>query len=92
MKEQLRSVFAPVLAFFEKGEPAASYRPSHRKVLLALGILFLPLSAVSTYLAFSADQLASLIPAAIFGLVSLVSLVVATLGNDTAVARIWGLK
>ncbi|HBN15537.1 MAG: hypothetical protein CMQ46_04500 [Gammaproteobacteria bacterium] len=92
MKEKLRHIFSPVLARFESGEPATSYRPSHRKVLLALGVLFSLLCAVSTYLAFSSDQLASLLPAVIFGLVSLVSIVVATLGNDTAVARIWGLK
>ncbi|HBX38290.1 MAG TPA: hypothetical protein DEG76_13805 [Pseudohongiella sp.] len=92
MREKLRAIFAPVLAVFEKGEPAVSYRPSHRRILLALGTLFLLLGAVSTYLAFNSGQQASLIPALIFGAVSLVSVVVATLGNDTAVARIWGLK
>lgn len=92
MKETLRTIFSPVLAVFEKGEPAESYRPSHRKILLAVGLLFFVLFVVASYLAANSAQLASLLPALVFGLVSLVSLVVAGLGSDVAVARIWGLK
>ncbi len=92
MKEMLRAIFSPVLAVFEKGEPAESYRPSHRKILLAVGLLFFVLFAVSLYVAVNSAQLASFLPALIFGVVSLVSLVVAGLGRDVAVARIWGLK
>lgn len=92
MKDKLRAIFAPVLAVFEKGEPAESYRPSHRKILLAVGVLFFVLFVVASYLAVNSAQLASLLPALVFGLVSLVSLVVAGLGSDVAVARIWGLK
>ncbi|MEX0738943.1 MAG: hypothetical protein WD071_06355 [Pseudohongiella sp.] len=92
MKDALRKLCRPVLAFFEKGEPAASYRPSHRMILLAAATLFLILFCVSVYFALSAGQLGAVIPVIVFFVVSVVSLIVATLGSDTAVARIWGLK
>jgi len=92
MKDKLRRIFLPLLAVFEKGDPAASYRPSHRKILLAVGMLFFVLFIVSFYLAVNSAQLASLLPALIFGLVSIVCILVGSLGTDVAVARIWGLK
>lgn len=92
MKNALQRLCRPVLAWFEKGEPAASYRPSHRMILLAVAALFLLLFAVSLYLALSAGQLGALIPVVAFFVVSSVSLIVGTLGSDIAVARIWGLK
>lgn len=92
MKNVLRKLCGPVLAFFEKGEPAASYRGSHRKILLAVAALFLILFSVSLYFSWSAGQWGALVPVAVFFVVSAVCFVVATLGSDTAVARIWGLK
>lgn len=92
MNETLRKVFRPVLAVFEKGEPAASYRPSHRKILLAVGVLFLVLFAVSLYFAITSAQAGAIVPVLVFGAVSLVSILVGCLGSDIAVARIWGLK
>jgi|AntRauTorckE6833_2_1112554.scaffolds.fasta_scaffold58416_2 uncharacterized membrane protein len=92
MKDALRKLCRPVLVYFEKGEPAASYRGSHRIILLAAATLFLILSCVSLYFALSAGQPAAMIPVTVFFVVSAVSLIVATLGSDTAVARIWGLK
>jgi uncharacterized membrane protein HdeD (DUF308 family) len=92
MKDELRNLCRPILAFFEKGEPAGSYRPSHRKILLAVAALFLILFGLSLYLAFAAGQVAAVIPVGVFFLVSLVALIVATLGTDSAVSRIWGLK
>jgi hypothetical protein len=92
MKNALRKLCSPVLTFFEKGEPAVNYRPSHRKILLAVAVLFLVLFGLSLYLALSAGQLGALVPVVAFFAVSTVSLIVGTLGSDTAVARIWGLK
>ncbi len=92
MRNALRHFCRPVLAFFEKGDPAVSYRPSHRKILLAVAALFLILFGLSLVLALSADQPGAAIPVAVFFVVSAVALIVATLGSDTAVARIWGLK
>lgn len=92
MKNALRSFCRPILALFEKGEPVASYRPSHRKILLAVAVLFLVLFVISLSLSLSSGQLGALVPVAVFFVVSTVALIVATLGTDTAVARIWGLK
>lgn len=92
MKETLRNIFRPVLAMFEKGEPAVGYRPSHRKILLAVGSLFLVLFAVSLFIAITSAQLGAIVPVLVFGGVSAVSMVVGCLGSDVAVARIWGLK
>lgn len=92
MKNTLRQLCRPVLAYFEKGELAASFRPSHRKILLAVAALFLVLFGVSLYLALSAGQLGALIPVVAFFVVSSVTLIVGSLGSDVAVSRIWGLK
>ncbi|KPP98017.1 hypothetical protein [Marinobacter sp. HL-58] len=90
MKEVLRKVFWPILLFFEKGESAEGYRPSHRKILLAVGLLFLVLSGVSLLAALVAETLGALFPIILFFVIGLVCLVVGFLGSDSAVARIWG--
>lgn len=92
MKSALQKLFSPILNFFEKGEPVAGYRPSHRKILVAVGVLFLVLCVISLYFALGAGQVGAIIPVAVFFAVSAVSLIVAALGSDSAVARIWGLK
>lgn len=92
MKEALRKIFWPVLAVFEKGEPAASFRPSYRKILWAVGLLFLVLFSVSLFFALSSTQLGAIVPVLVFGSVSSVSILISSLGSDVAVARIWGLK
>lgn len=92
MKNAIRQLCRPVLIYFEKGEPASSYKPSHRKILLAVAVLFLVLFGLSLYLALAAGQMAAAVPVVVFFVVSLVALIVATLGSDVAVARIWGLK
>lgn len=92
MRNAIRQLCRPVLSYFEKGEPAASYKPSHRKILFAVAVLFLVLFGLSLYLALAAGQMAAVVPVAVFFVVSVVALIVATLGSDIAVARIWGLK
>jgi len=92
MKTFFTRLFHPILRFFETGEPATGYRPSHRTILLVVGILFLFLCGVSVYFGVTADLMGALIPSVVFFSVSLVSLVVALLGSDSAVARIWGTR
>ncbi len=46
MKEFLRKVFSPILDTFESGDDDYAYRPSHRTILIVVGVLFLVLSAV----------------------------------------------
>ena len=47
MHALLRTLFAPLLNILEKGDEPYGYKPSHRKILLAVGALFLLLACVS---------------------------------------------
>jgi hypothetical protein len=58
-----------------------------RVILLVISILFGFLTAGIIFLM---NSLGAIIPLIIFGTVSLVCLIVATLGTDRAVAKIWG--
>lgn len=90
MKDVLRKVFWPILVFFEKDGNAEGYRPSHRKILLVVGFLFLVLSGVSLFFSVFAETFSALLPIVLFFVISLVCFVVGLLGSDSAVARIWG--
>ena len=92
MKDSLRKLFAPILNLFEGGEEPYNYRPSHRKILIAVGSLFLILCAVSLYFGSIAGGAGAYIPTVVFLLVSTFCFVVGGLGSDRAVARIWGSK
>ncbi|TGN41122.1 hypothetical protein [Marinobacter confluentis] len=92
-KDFFRTIFWPILYFFEKGSEAAStegYRPSHRKILFAVGFLFFILSMATLFFVIVTGTLGGLFPVAVFAFISLVCAVVATLGSDGAVAKIWG--
>lgn len=92
MKDQLRKAASPLLDLFERGDQPYSVKPSHRTILLATSMLFLGLSGAITWVALGQDELTYLIPALVFGSVALVGLIVGLLGNDRAVAKIWGNK
>jgi hypothetical protein len=92
VKDVLRKVFWPILAFFEKGGSAEHYRPSHRKILLVVGFLFLVLSGISLFFSIVAETFSALLPIVLFFVISLVCFVVGLLGSDSAVARIWGSR
>ena len=90
MKDKLRKLCNPILKIFETDEPAANYNPSHRTILFAVSILFFVLTIVSAWFAYYVGSLGALIPIIVFLGVSLTLLIVATLGSDNAVAKIWG--
>lgn len=92
MKDAMTRVFWPILAFFEQGEQPRDYRPSHRKILLGAGFLFFVLVAVTLFFGIWAGVIGALIPIVVFSAIGTVCLVVALLGSDRAVARIWGIK
>ncbi|MDO6683252.1 MULTISPECIES: hypothetical protein [unclassified Oceanobacter] len=92
MKTQLRKLFAPLLNLFEKGTGEYAYKPSFRKILLAVGCLFLVISSGSLYVAIRAAIWGGLLPGIVFFTVSIVCLIVGFLGSDRAVAQIWKSK
>ena len=86
-----KSPFRFILGPLEKGDGPYSYRPSHRKILIAVGVLFAFLCGVLLYFASNTGGAAGyLIPLLVFGTVSAVTLIVGFLGSDRAVAKIWG--
>jgi uncharacterized membrane protein (Fun14 family) len=90
MKPLLRKLFSPILNIFEAGDEPYAYKPLNRKILVVIGVLFLCLVSVVGYLSFDKGEVGYLIPVAVFSCISLVTLVVGLLGNDRAVAKIWG--
>jgi len=92
MKDLLKRIFWPILGMFETGEPAVNYKPSHRMILVVVGLLFVVLSLASAASALASGELGGLIPIVVFLGVATVVLVVGTLGSDSAVCKIWGRK
>ena len=90
MKDRLRKLCWPILRFFESDEPAPNYNPSHRTILVGVSVLFFILAAASALFAYYSGIAGALIPIFVFFGVGLVAMVVATLGSDSAVAKIWG--
>ncbi|ORU90662.1 MAG: hypothetical protein A6F71_06820 [Cycloclasticus sp. symbiont of Poecilosclerida sp. M] len=92
MKNTFRKISQPILSIFESGEEAYSYKESHRKILLVMGGLFLFLSAVSAMSAIVSSQIGGVIPFLVFFLLGFVCEIVGLLGNNRAVAKMWGSK
>ena len=92
MAKILRKIFQPILRIFESGDGEYRYEKSHRKILIAMGVLFLTLSTVSAVLAISSSEMGGLIPFLVFFMVGFVCEVVGLLGSNRAVAKIWGSK
>ena len=90
MKNQLRKLFFPLLNIFEKGDEPYHYKPLSRIILLVIAFLFSGLAALVVYLSPDSDDMGYLIPVIVFSGVSIVGFIVGLLGNDRAVAKIWG--
>lgn len=91
MKSLLRKLFAPLLNPLEKDDVPHVYKPSHRVILLVVSGLFLFLASLSFWLT-PADELGYLVPVFVFGGAGVFGIIVATLGKDIAVARLWGSR
>jgi len=91
MKKIFRSLFSPLLNLFESGNEAYVSKKMNRTILLSVGVLFSGLSAFAFWLSRDAD-VGYLLPVFIFGGAGVVCLIVALLGTDRAVAKIWGSK
>jgi len=89
MKSLLRNIFSPVLNIFESGSEEYLYKPSHRTILIVMGVLFTGLASLVFILAAGKD-IGYLLPVLVFGGAGLLSLLIGFLGNERAVAKIWG--
>ena len=90
MKSILRKIFSPILNIFEGGDEPYTAKSLNRKILIVIGVLFSFLVSVVIYLSYDKGEMGYLIPVIVFSGVALVALVVGFLGNDRAVAKIWG--
>lgn len=91
MKNLLRKLFSPILKPFESGSEPYGYKPANRAILAILGSLFTGLALAVTYFA-PGDDMSFLFPVIIFGGGGVLSLIIAFLGSDRAVSKIWGSK
>lgn len=92
MKELLRKICSPVLNIFESGNQEFNYRPSHRKILIAVGVLFFIIAGAAISISIAVEQYAGLMPGSVFLIAGLVCEIVAFLGTDKAVAKMWKSK
>ncbi len=92
MKNFFKAVFAPILAQFESDETEYDYKPSYRTVLIAVGVLFMVLSACSIGVSFYMKTFGALLPIIVFTVAGVICLVVGSLGSDAAVAQLWKRK
>lgn len=91
MKQSLQKLFSPLLSRFEAGDQAYAYKPSHRMILLLMSAMFCSLAIAVLFVAHG-QALSYLIPVLVFGGGGLFGLVIGFLGNDRAVAKIWGSR
>lgn len=91
MKDKLRLVFSSLLGRLEAGDEPFAYKPLQRKVLIFIGCLFTGL-AVLVVIFGQGKDLGYLLPVVVFGSAGILALIVGLLGNDRAVAKIWGSR
>jgi len=92
MKASMQKIFSPVLNLFESGEGEYVYKPSHRTVLIVMGLLFIVLASGSLYASVTASAWGGIVPIVVFLLIGIVCEIVGWLGSDRAVATIWKSK
>lgn len=90
MKQFLRKICAPILNIFESGNEEFEIKPLARKILLVVSFLFAALASVVFYLLPDNADAGYYLPVVIFSLIALVGFIIGLLGNDRAVAKIWG--
>lgn len=92
MKDVLTRLAWPLLKFFETDEGSEHYKPSHRVILSIVGSLFLVLAALSLAAGLFSGQISAAVPVVVFFAVGSLALMIAGLGSNAAVAKIWGVK
>ncbi len=91
MKNLFRRLFSFVLTPLESGTEPYQYKASHRSILVVMSIMFCGLGGLVFY---AMPDLASgyWLPVIVFGGAGITGLVVASLGSDRTVAKLWGSK
>lgn len=89
MKQILRKLAAPILRPLENSTGEYEYSPSHRTVLKIMGVLFFGIAGITLYFSLMINELGGLLPVVLFGGIGLICLLVAYVGTDKEVAKLW---
>lgn len=92
MSDLLKKLFAPVLNIFEKNNDEFVYRPTNRKIVLFVSVVFALLAfGLPAYMPMLVEM-GYWFVMIVFGGISLVGLIVGLLGSDKAVAKLLGSR
>lgn len=91
IKPLFRRLFGFVLSPLEAGNEPFLYKPSHRVILAVMSILFSGLALAVFFIMPSMDS-GYWLPIIVFGGAGVLAMIVALLGEDRAVAKLWGSK
>lgn len=89
MKKFLKKLASPLLNALENSEGHYEYSPSHRVILKVMGGLFFVIAAVGLYFSLQIEQWAGLFPVILFSAIGLLCWIVAFVGSDKAVGKLW---
>lgn len=92
MKNIARKIFSPMLNIFEKNNDEYIYHNHSRKIVLFISIVFLFLASALPVMMPEVIKMGYWFVMLVFGLLSLVGLVVGILGSDQAVAKLLGSR
>lgn len=91
MTNLLRKLFSFILTPLETCAEQYVYKPSHRTILIAMSCMFFGLGSLVFYIMPGWDS-GYWLPIVVFCGAGLLGLVVGFLGEDRAVAKLWGSK
>ena len=92
VKEVARKLCAPLLNPLENSDAPYHYTPKSRTILVIMSLLFLGLATGLAIFLPAGIERTFLIPVTVFGLIGLLGLLVAWLGTERAIARLWNSK
>lgn len=92
MKAQLRKIFWFILKPFESGTEPYEYKALNRKILLFISFMFFGLAMLVLYLTPDGSGIDYALPVIVFSTISILGVVIGLLGNDRAIAKIWGSR
>ncbi len=92
LKLTARRMAAPILDPLERSDKPHVSTPHSRLILWVMSLLFLALAAGLVMFLPAGTDPAYLIPVSVFTLLGLFGSLVAWLGSDKAVARVWGSR
>jgi hypothetical protein len=92
IKDHARRLCAPLLNPLEAGDSPYHYAPKSRAILVIMSLLFIALASALGLLLPAGSDPFFILPVAVFGLLGALGLLVAWLGSERAVARLWNSR